>query len=112
MTLPMSPALAASAATIPTAANVGPKLGPQHTMALHAIHDGAVVCHPVGSHHVPGWGWVEGGDMSLSVQAVVNDLHTYRLLVVDTSGRFHVDGDPVGLTEAGRIVLDRIGGAS
>jgi hypothetical protein len=94
------------------AVGAGPKLGPQHTMALHAIHDGAVVCHPVGSHHVPGWGWVEGGDMSLSVQAVVNDLHTHRLLVVDTSGRFHVDGDPVGLTEAGRIVLDRIGGAS
>jgi hypothetical protein len=105
-----TPTLAASAAA-ETTASVGPKLGPEHKMALHAIHDGAVVCHPVGSHHVPGWGWVEGGDMSLSVQSVVNDLHSHRLLSVDTSGRFHVDGDPVMLTGAGEIVLGRIGGA-
>lgn len=106
---PQTPVSAAAAAlTVGT----GPTLGPVHKMALHAIHDGAVVCHPVGSHHVPGWGWVEGGDMSLSVQAVVNDLHTYRLLAVDTSGRFHVDGDPVVLTGAGAIVLGRLDGAS
>lgn len=110
MTTPMTPAPAVRAAP---AAGAGPKrsLTPQHAMALRAIHDGAVVCHPAGSHHVPGWGWVEGGDMSLSVQAVVNDLHTLRLLAVDRSGRFHVDGDPVRLTGAGRIVLDRLAGA-
>lgn len=110
MTTSRTPSVAVGAAATATD---GPNraLTPHHAMALRAIHDGAIVCHPVGSHHVPGWGWVEGGDMSLSVQAVVNDLHTLRLLAVDTSGRFHVDGDPVCLTGAGEIVLDRIGGA-
>jgi hypothetical protein len=81
-------------------------------MALQAVATGGVVCHPAGSHHVPGWGWAEGGDVTLTVQAALSDLHALKLLRVDTSGRFHVDGDPVVLSEAGHIVLARLGGES
>lgn len=112
MTIQQTPAPAAR--TLPTAAGVGPKrsLTPQHVMALRAIQDGAVVCHPAWSHHTPGWGWAEGGDVSLNLQVVLTDLQSLRLLAVDTGGRWHVDGDPAVLTEAGRIVLNRLGGAS
>jgi hypothetical protein len=95
----------------PTAAT-GPKwtVTPHHSMALVAVRDGAVVCHPAWSHHVPGWGWSGGGDVSLPVQNALSDLHSGRLLTVDTTVRDHVDGDPVVLTEAGRLVLERMGG--
>lgn len=103
----------AVAAAANQAAVAGPKrtLTPLHTMALQAIRDEAVVCHPAWSHHTPGWGWAGGGDVTLTFQGALSELHALRLLRVDTTVRDHVDGDPVTLTGAGDIVLDRLAGA-
>lgn len=75
---------------------------PQHLAALQAVSDGCVVCHPAWSHHVPGWGWSTGGDVSLPWQTALSDLHHARLVDVDRSGRDHVNGDPVVVTAPGR----------
>lgn len=70
-------------------------------MALQAAADGQFVCYPSWSPHVPGWGWECGGDVALHVQGSLSQLHHARLVDVNRSGRFHVDGDPVVLTVSG-----------
>lgn len=74
--------------------------------ALQAVRDRQIVCHPPWSHHVPGWGWAGGGDITLPFQDALSDLHAAKLIEVDRSGRDHVDGDLVVVTAAGR---DRVG---
>lgn len=78
---------------------------PDLLLALQAAADGLFVCHPPWSHHVPGWGWSGGGDVSLAVQHALQDLHHARLVWVDSSVRDHVHGDPVVVTAPGRVRL-------
>lgn len=82
----------------------GLQMTPGRLVALRAVRDGAVVCHSAGAH-VPGWGWSVGGDVTVTVQESLSELHHARLIDVDRSGRWHVDGDPVALTRAG---VDRL----
>lgn len=73
---------------------------------LRAVRDEAVVCHGPGAH-VPGWGWASGGDVPLVAQDTLSVLHHARLIDVNRSSRWHVDGDPVVLTRAGVDRLSR-----
>lgn len=74
-------------------------------VALRAVADEQVVCHPAWSHHVPGWGWAMGGDVALNLQHALSDLLHARLVEVVAASRFRVDGDPVVLTAPGRVRL-------
>jgi len=68
--------------------------------ALRAVRDGVVVCHGPGAR-APGWAWRDGGDTPLPTQEALSELHHARLIDVNRSGRWHVDGDPVVLTRSG-----------